>query len=122
MALEYILRLYSFHKNQNELIEAAFSLQNYALRLNWTNDADVPELVPLSKCLKFDVTNESRIKERLFWHISELFGSADAWELAIPILKELALHYETIKLDYEQLGNAMDKLRGLKSRNQLIIL
>jgi hypothetical protein len=113
MALEYIIRLYNFHKSQNDLVEAAFSLQNYALRLNWANDADAPELVPLSKCLKIETSNESQIKERLFWHISELFGSANVWELAIPILKELAVHYETNSLDYEQLGNVMDKLKGL---------
>jgi hypothetical protein len=114
MALEYIVRLYTFHKNQDDLVEAALSLQNYALHLNWANNLDAPELAPLSKCLKFDISAENQIKERLFWHISELFAAAEAWELSIPILKELASHYETIRLDYEQLGNVMDKLKGIR--------
>lgn len=113
MALEYIIRLYKFHKSNNDFVEAAFSLQNYAVRLNWTKHADSPELSILSKRLKIQPGNESDIKEQLFWEISELFGRANAWELAVPTLKELAYHYETLKLDYEQLGNVMGKLKGL---------
>ncbi|KAI6182639.1 hypothetical protein M3Y97_00402500 [Aphelenchoides bicaudatus] len=111
LILEYILRLYTFHKNQDELVEAALSLQNYALRLSWTNNEDAPELRPLTKSLKLEVKSERQIKEHLYWHVSELFGMASAWELAIPILKELATHYETVNLDYEQLGNVMEKLK-----------
>lgn len=112
MIIEYVLRLFTFYKSKNELVEAAFSLQNYALRLNWTNNSDNFELALLSKRLKLDTTIESGIKEKLYWTIVELFGAANFWELGIPILKELAAHYENENIDYEQLARVMGKMQG----------
>jgi hypothetical protein len=113
MIVEYILRLHFFQKSKNELIEAAFCLQNYAVCLSWTNhDSGIPELDTISKRLQLNTNIESEIKEKLYWIICDLFGKAKFWELAIPLLKELCRHYETEKIDYEKLSHVMDRLKG----------
>lgn len=112
MIVEYILRLYTFHKSKDDFIQAAYSLQNYAIQLRWSNHSSVDELSTLSKRLKLDTNVESEVKERLYWMICELFEKGQFWELAIPLLKELAKHYETEKIDYEKLAKVMGKLQG----------
>ncbi|KAI6203019.1 hypothetical protein M3Y94_00508400 [Aphelenchoides besseyi] len=61
--------------------------------------------------MKLSCETESELKLTLYRMSIDLFQRAQAWELAIESLKELATYYEETTVDYKQLTEILNQMR-----------
>jgi len=98
--LKHVYNLYEMHKNNQNFIEAGYTLKLHADLLEWNT---VKKLPPMPE---YGFDNEETAferKEKLYFKIIDCFETSKAWEKAIQLCKELAYQYETISLNYVNL-------------------
>jgi len=104
--LKHVYSLYEMHKNNQNYIEAGFTLKLHADLLEWNN---VKKLPPMPE---YGFDNEEtpfERKEKLYYKIMDCFETSKAWEKAIQLCKELAYQYETLSLNYSNLSELLKR-------------
>ncbi|KAG4088185.1 hypothetical protein H8356DRAFT_1281091 [Neocallimastix lanati (nom. inval.)] len=104
--LKYVYSLYEMHKNNQNFIEAGYTLKLHADLLEWNTEK---KLSPMPE-YGFDSEESSfERKEKLYLKIIECFETSKAWEKAISLCKELAYQYETISINYNKISEMLKR-------------
>ncbi|OUM65837.1 hypothetical protein PIROE2DRAFT_32401, partial [Piromyces sp. E2] len=104
--LKHVYNLYEMHKNNQNFIEAGFTLKLHADLLEW-NTAKKLEPMP-----EYGFDNEETSferKEKLYYKIIDCFETSKAWEKAIQLCKELAYQYETVIINYSKISELLKR-------------
>lgn len=104
--LKHVYNLYEMHKNNQNFIEAGFTLKLHADLLEWNT---AKKLSPMPE-YGFDSEETSfERKEKLYLKIIDCFETSKAWEKAIQLCKELVYQYETISLNYSNISEMLKR-------------
>lgn len=115
MYVQYLERLYKLQKENDNYIEAAFTLRRFTDLLTWQE-------IKLSDALRLNVQNidsnctHRELKQLLFMEIIKLFTEGKMWESAIKVCKELAYQLENETFDYKELSKLHEKMAKLYNR------
>lgn len=100
MYLRYIYKLHDLHLQADNYTEAGFTMKLYADQLSWTSSVIVTDP-------HFAGQPEFRVKEKVYLKIIEYFDKGKCWEKGIPLIKELAVFYESQLFDYSALSTIL---------------
>ncbi|KAI4460497.1 dedicator of cytokinesis [Holotrichia oblita] len=99
MYLRYIYKLHDLHMSAENFTEAGFTMKLYADQLSWNNNkVSDPTFTDFTEC---------QVKEKLYHQIISHFDKGKCWEKGIPLLKELAILYETQLFNYRDLSTIL---------------
>jgi len=100
MFIRYIYKLYDLHRQVNNHVEAAFTLQLHAALLTWSTRM-------LHADLQFPTQQEWQRKEQLYTQVIDLLDKSKLWEFALPLCKELCDLYEARIYDFNKLSDIL---------------
>jgi dedicator of cytokinesis protein 3 len=98
--IKYVHQLADFHAKRDRKVEAAFALKLHADLLDWSCEETLDRITDPS----FPEQSSFERKRNLYLKIISLFDEGKAWEIAIPMCKELATMYEFITCEYNRLA------------------
>ncbi|XP_014661425.1 PREDICTED: dedicator of cytokinesis protein 1-like [Priapulus caudatus] len=108
--IRYLHKLSDLHLDCENYTEAAFTLQQHANRLKWTDDK-------LEKALQHDhykhATTHWNLKDRLYYDIIEYYTKGKMWENAITCCKSLVAHHENVTFNYQEIAKYMRTMAEL---------
>nr|XP_022902417.1 dedicator of cytokinesis protein 3 isoform X2 [Onthophagus taurus] len=99
MYLRYIYKLHDLHLSAENYTEAGFTMKLYADQLSWNNNMVTDPA--------YAGYTEGQVKEKLYHLIISHFDRGKCWEKGIPLLKELAVLYETQLFNYRALSDIL---------------
>ncbi|XP_055375365.1 dedicator of cytokinesis protein 3 [Condylostylus longicornis] len=101
MYVRYIYKLHDLHFQAENYTEAGFTLKLYADMLSWNKEELI--FAPNEK----NARPEWKVKEILYYQILRYFDKGKCWEKGIPLCKELASLYESVRFDYIKLNEIL---------------
>lgn len=101
MYLRYIYKLHDLHLTADNYTEAGFTIKLYADQLSWNSNSTLPGEY------NHPQQPEWQRKESLYLQIINYFDRGKCWEKAVPLLKELAVLYESKLYDYAKLRDTL---------------
>ncbi|KAI6226080.1 hypothetical protein M3Y95_00764400 [Aphelenchoides besseyi] len=111
LTTELRIKIYNFQNDRGLFVEAAIGLQKCANGLSWHAKPLDSDAKFINQRMKLSCETESELKLTLYRMSIDLFQRAQAWELAIESLKELATYYEETTVDYKQLTEILNQMR-----------
>ncbi|TPX60178.1 hypothetical protein SpCBS45565_g07576 [Spizellomyces sp. 'palustris'] len=108
--VEYVHRLFDFHMETNDVVEAALALKLHGDLLEWRSDA---LLEPLPAYGFTDWQTEFERKEAIYLRCVELLETGQTWERALELCRELAGEYERKAYSFSKLANILRRQADL---------
>ncbi|XP_049823522.1 dedicator of cytokinesis protein 1 isoform X5 [Aethina tumida] len=106
MYIKYLNKLYDLHIECDNYTEAAYTLMQHTILLDWSNDI----LSPLLVHSKYEKKTHRDLKEALYKDIIDNFDKGKMWECAISKCQELAKQCEEETFDYFKLRDLHQRM------------